>query len=279
MFEAQPSKRLDCLTSAHHIIALLHDPVFVVTLPFDQNRIPRYITDPILFRTQQRWQWFIEARRNNPALGTLGYLPAEVRSLTWQHLLRCEDTLSMDGLWEYNHHFGPPFQLSAYYFGFGRRGEFFASAENLRLVSSQVKGEYEHSFLHMRSFRFNDSTNWVELATRIGHTYLQQLCAIELGVCIQSPTAVEQWLGSIPYLPENLRSIDIKIFPTYSNWHICPHSHDSSERLGKLVRGVSKKLPKVRISITCASNQELEPQCLAFVKKLLAELHKQDVDK
>ena len=143
MYQTHPYKRLHGLSTTHLLSTSLHNPTYLATLPFEYDRVPRSRTDNILFRVLERWNWFIEAGELNCALGTLVYLPAEVRSLIWQSLLYCPDTLSWDGLWEYGAQ-GSPYQLSAYYFGFGRRGDFFGNVENLRLVSTQIKAEFDH---------------------------------------------------------------------------------------------------------------------------------------
>ena len=143
MYQTQPYKRLHGLSTAHLLSTSLYHPTYLITLPFDYDQLPRYRSDNILFRVHERWDWYRKARELNGALGTLAYLPAEIRLLIWQNLLYCRDTLSSDGLWEYGAR-GSPYQLSAYYFGFGRRGDFFGNAENLRLVSTQIKAEFDH---------------------------------------------------------------------------------------------------------------------------------------
>lgn len=143
MHQQHPYKRLQGLSTAHLLSTSLHDPTYLVTLPFDDDRVPRYISDNIVFRVLERWDWYTKARELDCALGTLAYLPAEVRLLIWQSLLYCRDTWSWDGLWEYGAQ-GSPYQLSAYYFGLGRRGDFFGNVENLRLVSTQIKAEFDH---------------------------------------------------------------------------------------------------------------------------------------
>ena len=96
----------------------LRSDIFLSTLPFDQNIIPRYITEGILHRTRRRWTWFVEAARSNPSLGTLQYLPAEVRREIWKWLFYCRETMSADGLWEYDCKLGSMWNTSAcrYYF-------------------------------------------------------------------------------------------------------------------------------------------------------------------
>lgn len=160
------------------------NPTFVMTLPFDQNPVQRYITDEVLSRTQRRWEWFTEARRLDSGLGTLTYLPAEIRRLIWKLLFECRDTLSCDGLWEYDHTCGPIFDLKAYYFGFGRRGLFDSDGlRGLRLVSLAVKGESDEAFLACRTFRFNHAENLVGFIDQLTPASAERLRSIDVGIC------------------------------------------------------------------------------------------------
>ncbi len=160
------------------------DSSFVLTLPFDQDIVSRYITDRILCRTQSRWEWFAEAERLNPGLGTLIYLPTEVRRIVWKLLFECRDTLSCDGLWEYDYTCGPIFDLNAYYFGFGRRGlPGFAGLRGVRLVSSAVKGESDEVFLASRTFRFNQAENLAGFIDQLTPATAKRLRSLDLGIC------------------------------------------------------------------------------------------------
>ncbi|KAL9129711.1 MAG: hypothetical protein Q9217_001914 [Psora testacea] len=57
--------------------------VFIATLPFKLQDVTPKLAKTIIKRTQKRWKWFSEARklddRLGTSLGTLGYLPWEVR--------------------------------------------------------------------------------------------------------------------------------------------------------------------------------------------------------
>lgn len=161
-------------------------PVFVDTLPFDQNLVRRYITESILRRTRNRWYWFVEAQRLNPALGTLIYLPAEVRRLIWGSLFECRATLSSEGLWEYEHKNGPIFDLEAYYFGFGRRGlAGYNGFQGLRQVSSGVKSESDEAFLTLRTFRFNETRNLLGFLDQLTPSTADRLRSFEFGICLR----------------------------------------------------------------------------------------------
>ena len=160
------------------------DSTFVMTLPFDQNLVKRYITDAVLSRTKRRWEWFANAQRLNPGLGTLRYLPAEVRRMIWKDLFQCRDTLSSDGLWEYDCTCGPIFDLSAYYFGFGRRGlANYNGLKGLRFVSSNVKAESDDVFLTYRTFRFNQAQNLDSFLKQLTPVLSDRIRSIEIGIC------------------------------------------------------------------------------------------------
>ncbi|KAL8637579.1 MAG: hypothetical protein Q9226_009109, partial [Calogaya cf. arnoldii] len=58
-----------------------------LTLPLTQD----FIKNPAAVRTavdrsRSRWHWFAEGQRRDPALGTLSYLPVEIRRLIWRDI-------------------------------------------------------------------------------------------------------------------------------------------------------------------------------------------------
>ncbi|KAL8919863.1 MAG: hypothetical protein Q9208_006596 [Pyrenodesmia sp. 3 TL-2023] len=55
-----------------------------LTLPIIPLSSPT--TSKAIERSRSRWHWFTEGQRRNPALGTLSYLPVEVRWLIWREL-------------------------------------------------------------------------------------------------------------------------------------------------------------------------------------------------
>ncbi|KAL8757194.1 MAG: hypothetical protein Q9184_004280 [Pyrenodesmia sp. 2 TL-2023] len=56
-----------------------------LTLPFSAL-FNEPATQKAVERSRSRWHWFAEGRRRNPALGTLGYLPVEIRWLIWREV-------------------------------------------------------------------------------------------------------------------------------------------------------------------------------------------------
>lgn len=274
VFEKYSYSRIKGLSDAHFLATSLRDPILLMTLPFDQNRVPRYLTDNVLFRVRQRWEWFSKARKLNTALGTLSYLPAEVRSMIWQNILHCEDTRSLDGTWEYDHNSGPPYRLSSFYIGFGRRGLFLETVENVRLVSSQTKAEYDHVFLHMRTFRFNYSDNLFNFLDRLKGADLQQLSSLELGICTNF--SMQPWLDSITYLPMGLQYLHFRLHPTPPNWYHDQQGLESLERLGTVVEQASQRAQKAQIFISGVSDTLLDQICQAAVNSILTRLQQME---
>ncbi|KAG7004879.1 hypothetical protein G7Y79_00023g054630 [Physcia stellaris] len=262
--------KIKSLTYSRFLNTASCDPLFLMTLPFDQNRIPPNLTDNVLLRVRRRWEWFSEAKARNAALGTLLYLPGEIRTLIWQNLLLCKDTQSLDGIWEYGRTLGPPFQLSSFYFGFDRRGLFLESAENVRLVSSQVKAEYDHVFLHMRTFRFNYADNLFSFMDRIEDIHLEQLSSIELAICTQF--SMQTWLDSIAYLPAGLKHVHFRLLETRPDWYQSRRGLKSLEHLGTIVDQAAQKAPKASISISSVSCKPLQEICQAAVDGILARI-------
>ncbi|KAI4234386.1 MAG: hypothetical protein LQ349_003837 [Xanthoria aureola] len=56
-----------------------------LTLPLARDFDPSAM-EKAIGRSRSRWHWFTEGQRRNPALGTLSYLPVEIRRLIWQQL-------------------------------------------------------------------------------------------------------------------------------------------------------------------------------------------------
>ena len=228
---------------------VVQDPSFVATLPFELNSIKRYIADPILQRTKKRWVWFARARQINPSLGTLCYLPPEVRGLIWQAVLSCRYTLSCDGLWEYECNLGPVFDLSAYYFGFGRRIFVDSNIENLRHVSSSVKTEYDETFLK-RPFRFNEPMNLAVFLNRMPEQYSSRLKSVEIGVCLCPSYNVESWMAPIARLPKGLTQIHFRLYPTIPGWLDGHNGKQSLQMLGSLLRNACQHVPDATVILS-----------------------------
>ena len=194
------------------------DPAIVSTLPFDPYYVRRYKTEEVLQRTVKRWVWFDEASKLDATLGTLSYLPLEIRRRIWEIMLQCEDTLSADGLWEFEHLNSSPFNLSAYYFGFGRRRFHQVNTIGLRLVSSSVRAEFEDIFLSMRTFRFNRPESLDAFVNHLTWSQLRRLRSFEIGLSVCLPTSMAVWLDSITRLPYGLQAIHFRMYPAFNDW-------------------------------------------------------------
>lgn len=58
----------------------------IMTLPFNWRAAPT-VGLKALKRSESRFHWFAEAKNQNPGLGTLGYLPIEVRHLIYKEII------------------------------------------------------------------------------------------------------------------------------------------------------------------------------------------------
>lgn len=242
------------------------DPAILSTLPFDQLYARRYKTEEALERTGKRWAWFEEALKTDPTLGTLNYLPLEIRHRIWQMVLQFDDTLSVDGLWEYDHSLGAPFNLSAYYFGFGRRRFLEANANALRLVSSSVRTESDDVFLSMRTFRFNRPESLNAFVGHLTHHQLSRLRSIAVGLLVCTSTSMEVWLDPLTRLPPSLQDIHFRIYPAPNNWfdkarnfqggHYNRHiPQEEFHLLEAIVKNAIQSAPRIRVTIRGAGNE------------------------
>ncbi len=267
MHRVSALQRVEGMRLEKHDDLALRDSSFVATLPFDQNSIKRYITDAILQRTKKRWAWFARAREINPSLGTLCYLPPEIRELVWEAVLYCRHTLSADGLWEYECGLGPVFDLSAYYFGFGRRIFVDSKIENLRLVSSSVRAEYNEAFLK-RPFRFNQSMNLLLFLDRMPEQHLSLLKSVDIGIC--TVYNMKSWMAPIKRLPKGLRQIHFRIYPTIPGWYEGHIGKQSLQMLESLVRDASQHLPDASVIMSSTNANLLSQQCQVLFNDVLS---------
>lgn len=251
----------------------LRDPRFIVTLPFDENQYPRYVTDRVLHCTRRSWQWFVNAQISYPVLGTLGYLPFEVRSMIWQFLLHCRATLSSDGIWEYEPKLGPVFDLGAYYFGFGQRSLLGNKAQNLRLVSSALKQEYEDIFLTGRTFRFNYGQNlgtFTDDLSRLGRK--NPVRRIELGYGTFSVLHMLDFVQPMANLWHGLREIDIIVYGTSMAIFEKRGNEKAWGSLRNAIEGASKSASRAKITVRIPDEDSLSGKCEAVVKATLESI-------
>ncbi|KAL8994367.1 MAG: hypothetical protein Q9188_007086 [Gyalolechia gomerana] len=57
------------------------------TIPFDTLNTPSFILKNTIDRSLSRSHWFTAGQRQNPGLGTLSYLPVEIRNRIWMYTL------------------------------------------------------------------------------------------------------------------------------------------------------------------------------------------------
>ena len=271
-------RRMSGLSKAHFDSIDLRDPALMATLPFDQNRVRRYITDQVLFRTRQRWTWFTEAQKLSPALGTLCYLPPEVRSLIWQALLYDRETLSTDGMWEYDRTLGSPLDMSAYYFGFGRRRcSSDEDVNGLRLASSMLKLEFEETFLSKHSFRFNYAENLASFFDRLEPTKKARVLSIDIGIC--PLYYLDPWMGPITQLPTGLLYIRFRLYPIFVISKPDDRISSALKYLQELVIRAAKSAPHAQVSICSTTSSPLPRRFQIAADATMARLRDQSLAK
>ena len=99
---SRASKEIDGYSLSPSTQLSFTDPAIVSTLPFNPCYVRRDRTEEVLQRTLNRWIWFDEALKSDPTLGTLRYLPLEIRQRIWEMVIQDDDTLSADGPWDTN---------------------------------------------------------------------------------------------------------------------------------------------------------------------------------
>ena len=260
-----------------------NDPALVLTLPFDPYYVRRYRAEEVLQRTAKSWVWFDEAQRIDSRLGTLSYFPLEIRCHIWETVVQCDDTLSADGLWEYEHLHGAPFNLSAYYFGFGRRRFHESSANGLRLVSSSVRAEFDDIFLSMRTFRFNRPESLGAFVNHLTEYQLSRLHSIAIGLSVCLTTSMGVWLDSMKRLPSCLQDIHFRIYPARNGWFEIAKTteggvynrdvdQDELDLLNTLVKQAVRSAPKARVTIWGAAKEhQLSTLCRVRVEAIIAK--------
>ena len=278
------SKQIDSYNPSFSAHIFFRDPAVVSTLPFDPLYVPRDRTDEALQRTAKRWKWFDEAQNTDSTLGTLIHLPLEIRRHIWDMVLQCPDTLSIDGLWEYDCLLGAPFNLSAYYFGFGRRRFDRDIFTGLRLVSSSVRTELEDIFLSKRTFRFNRPESLEAFVNRMTSYQLSRLHSLEIGLTVCLTTSMEVWLDSMALLPSDLQEIHLRIYPARNGWFGAQRGtssvkyndgreirQDEFDLLDVLVKQAVQKATKARVTISSAAKYNpLSARCQIAVDAIIA---------
>lgn len=243
----------------------LWQPRFVLTLPFDKDGCSRWRTEIALQRTKKRWMWYSDARESQPALGTLSYLPVEIRAIIFEHALWCRPTLSADGLWEYDFRHGSPFNLTSYYFGFGRRKAIDQGVGHLRQVSSRIKMEYEDVFLTKTNFRFNEPHGLAEFLSRLTDAQKDRLACMTIGVTLA--LEMGSWISSVELLPGSMRRVDILLYKVIDRYRATTDSQEL-EHLRKIIQAAGTAAPEASMSLRSMAEEPLSHECQAIAEEL-----------
>ena len=281
------SKPADDYHPSPSIHLLIRDPAVVSTITFDPYYVRRERTEEVLRCTVKRWGWFEQAPKIDPTLGTLTYLPLEIRRRVWEMVLQCRKTLSVDGLWEYDHFNGTPFNLSAYYFGFGRRRFNQDDAVRFRSVSSTIRAEFEDIFLSERTFRFNRPQSLEAFVNHLSSYQLRRLRSFEIGLYVCSTDSMVMWLESMAHLPQGLQEIHFRIYYAPNGWFGPPgifqgknyhHGIDQDEFdiLNALVKRAIERASQARVTICgAAKDHQLTAECKFAVNAIIANKDQQ----
>ena len=250
-------------------------PSCIQTLPFYHTKVDRPITEAVLERTHETWNWVADSQQIDPALGTLSYLQAEIRQMIFKETLAYRPTFSADGPWEYDHSLGPPFDLSAYYFGENVRGMVDASISGLRLVSSALKAEYEDVFLSERPFRFNDPESYAAFIMRLNEAQLSRVLSIAIGVCILNQ--MKSWLKLMAQLPPMLNNVHFEIYTACNTYFETEQSQRGLGILKNLVTEAVVGAPNAHISICGTGPQPLTPVFVKFANEVIQSLSSKEL--
>lgn len=253
----------------------LWDPSLVATLSFDPNRWQRYLSEKILLQTRKKWHWFVECQTRDPSLGTLSYLPFEIRRLIWQNVLACRDTLSSDGIWEFDFHkSGSPVDPAAFLFGFGRRGLPGVEAKNLRMVSSSMTAEYDNAILSTRSFRFNHPQALPIFFNRLNENQLSQIQSIEIGLLWN----IGKWTDGLSHLPASLQRVTFLIHPPLKEkWFSSNAGQAVLDDLEPLAMTAIGSAPDAQFFVRSMTLQPLPLECQKVADRVLMNLQQHRV--
>lgn len=222
--------------------------VIAMTLPFKAEDVYPSFRKDVIKRTKKRWAWFSDARKKDDrlgtSLGTLGYLPWEVRRFIFEIVLRgyfeeCKHPLEWSEryrcLWylnrynyiheaidkwdwqvDYERRVNTPgvpdvFELDSY-----QPSNPNAPTMNVRLASQSLRTEFEHHFLRDSNFSFDCPRALEEFLGQLTCHQKAQLrhFYFELWNCCGCCTAQESdggWISMASQLPPFLKSLRIEI--------------------------------------------------------------------
>lgn len=224
-------------------------------------------------------EWISSAHRSDlergTELGTLGYLPPEIRDKIWQH------TLSKDSLGERVDlaYFHPPVSCDSIFstlFFFPHRDKRSLGIRNLRLASTTMRNELDHVFLSTRTFHFP----WPRAMTEFWNAMsIDKRSIRSISVDISPTQNNGRWLETFAFLPRGIRSltfeVNIESSLRASNWSKNFEMNASS--LAYLKKEAMKRAPDVVIGFICR-NRFISPSELEEVKAAIEDLVKETED-
>lgn len=232
----------------------MNAPDYAMTVPYDVTNLPRLslLKAKIMKRTKLRWCWFEEAMKDDKeagtSLGTLRYLPYEIRQHIFKIVLECyfdeynrqyelENILRFGkgyrfvgiltkGKLDFEGRFcrcgqneGPKF---CSVFDLGSYKPIFQDTGNaplsLRLASSSMKPEFERVFLACINFKFACPASLERFLDQLSSYQQRQLMALTIhpfrdcNCCPDPRKLCEHWSVVCQRLPTQLRAVDFGFF-------------------------------------------------------------------
>lgn len=218
--------------------------VIAMTLPFKAEDVYPSFREQLIQKTKKRWAWFSDARKkdNNlgSSLGTLGYLPWEIRQVVFEmvlrgyfeesrerykHLLDLKRYSYIDEayfIWAWRsdsgrrpHALGVPdvFELDSYQ---PNDPDAPTSTMNLRLASLSLKTEFEHYFLHANTFAFQCPRALEQFLGQLACHQKGQLGRFRFEIwkycgCCTAKKSDDGWKSMASQLPPFIKSLSIEM--------------------------------------------------------------------
>lgn len=206
------------MTDHSHIYLSRRD--LFLTLPFRNQYAPRSVIKEMIDRSRSRWQWFATGQLRNPGLGTLSYLPVELRDLIWIKL-------DIGGEFRWLRNFIGPFQ-SPY-----ELRHFNLSA--VRRVSHPVKVEFDRAIFATTPIIFFSPTHAMSLLRCIDKW--QFSCIRHVSFLLDGSDSVSKWDALFQRsLPPNLQTICLDLYHGHGQ-----SSHDQYKEIFDRVCGTRCK--------------------------------------
>lgn len=265
----QPSEWTDQIHKLNHQIHNLNHQlhkfnqlvsVLAATLPFKQAEVSPDLFDLAINQTQKRWAWFVRSREldieRGTDLGTLGYLPWEIR----QQIIKAV----LDGFFEGEHDrvghtlcYEPSTALAPDLFNFSyyRMGmencrmnwDAYSGVPGLRHSSATLGFEYDSFFLSNTIFKFNRPTGLGKFLDQLSDYHQTKLrriliniwvpcgcCSHRLGEDWEDP-----WKRACFQLPASLRRVSFQLDPSRPRNHARSCKDRGSSRRSTEIRATT----------------------------------------